>query len=579
MSAKHFVRYEPQESPPHPLAAGLGLQMVVLIVTGVMVTPLVVARAAGLDPGQSAWLVFGALIASGVSTWMQIMRFGIIGSGFVLFVGSNVAFVSVCVSALGTGGLPLMATLVCTASLFTFLFTWKMGALRRVLTPAVGGTVLMLMSLSVAPVVWNMFKKVPPEFAGTGTPALILCSTLLPIIGVSLFAKDMIRLWAPLLGVVVGSAVAWSQGLIDTTAIAAAPWIGLPKADWPGLSMNLDANFWALLPAFILITMVGCIETYADGLAVQRASYRETKPIDFRAVQGAINADGVGSFVAGLIGTVPNTVYSMSVGVMELTKVASRRVGLWGGVFLVLLAFSPKVGALVGALPSPVAGGYLLMILVLLFGQGIRMVTEEPLGFEAGVAVCLGFWVGVGFQGGFLFNELMPDWAKLFLSNGTTSGGLTAILLMGLLSLKERTRDKLSTPLDITALAELRKLVGDFCKRLGWDEPAENRLMLAAEESLLFLLENQARAGKADEKSQLHVRLRQIDHDAELEYISAPASVNVEAAVAQVTGSVENEASLEDELSLRLLHGMTRELRHLQYHGTDYLLLRVDSAG
>ena len=50
MSAKHFVRYEPQESPPHPLAAGLGLQMVVLIVTGVMVTPLVVARAAGLDP-------------------------------------------------------------------------------------------------------------------------------------------------------------------------------------------------------------------------------------------------------------------------------------------------------------------------------------------------------------------------------------------------------------------------------------------------------------------------------------------------------------------------------------------------
>jgi NCS2 family nucleobase:cation symporter-2/xanthine permease XanP len=55
--------------------------------------------------------------------------------------------------------------------------------------------------------------------------------------------------------------------------------------------------------------------------------------------------------------------------------------------------------------------------------------------------------------------------------------------------------------------------------------------------------------------------------------------VNVESAVAQVTGSVENEASLEDELSLRLLHGMTRELRHLQYHGTDYLLLRVDSAG
>ena len=578
MSTKHFVRYEPQESPPHPLAAGLGLQMVVLIVTGVMVTPLVVARAANLDPGQAAWLVFGALVASGVSTWMQIMRVGIIGGGFVLFVGSNVAFVSVCVSALGAGGLPLMATLVCVASLFTFLFTWKMGALRRVLTPAVGGTVLMLMALSVAPGVWNRFKKVPPEFAGTATPAIILCSTLVPIVVVSLFARDMLRLWAPLVGVVVGSGVAYSYGLVDTAPIAAAPWIGLPAADWPGFTTQLDEKFWALLPAFVLITMVGCIETYADGLAVQRASYRETKPIDFRAVQGAINADGTGSFFAGLLGTVPNTVYSMSVGVMELTKVASRRVGLWGGVFLVLLAFSPKIGALVGALPSPVAGGYLLMILVLLFGHGVRMVTEEPLGFEAGVAVCLGFWVGVGFQGGFLFNELMPAWAKLFLSNGTTSGGLTAILLMALLSLKERTRDKLSAPLDMAALGELRKLVGGFCTRLGWDKQAENRLMLVAEESLLFLLENQARGPNKESSSQLHVRLRQIDHEAELEYISAPASVNIETAVAEVNANAESEESLEDALSLRLLQGMTRDLKHLQYHGTDYLLMRVDTA-
>ena len=133
------------------------------------------------------------------------------------------------------------------------------------------------------------------------------------------------------------------------------------------------------------------------------------------------------------------------------------------------------------------------MILVLLFGHGVRMVTEEPLGFEAGIAVCLGFWVGIGFQGGFLFNELMPDWARLFLSNGTTSGGLTAMILMAVLSLRARSRDKLSAPLAIGVLAELKTLVAAFCRRLVWT-PAENRLMLAAEESLLFLLENQARA-------------------------------------------------------------------------------------
>jgi hypothetical protein len=201
VATQHDVRFEPHERPPHLLAAGLGAQMVVLIVTGIMVTPLVVARAAGLDPATSSWLVFTALIASGIATWLQIGRIGRIGGGYVLFVGSNVAFVSVSVSAIQEGGVPLLATLVCVASLATFLFTARMGALRRVLTPAVGGTVLMLMALSVAPVVWGMLKKVPPEFAGTGVPPLLLLSTLVPIVAISLFAGPLLQLWAPLIGV------------------------------------------------------------------------------------------------------------------------------------------------------------------------------------------------------------------------------------------------------------------------------------------------------------------------------------------------------------------------------------------
>ena len=110
-----------------------------------------------------------------------------------------------------------------------------------------------------------------------------------------------------------------------------------------------------------MLSMVGCIETYADSISVQRTSRRQPRPIDFRAVQGAINADGAGSFIAGVLGTVPNTVYSTSVAVVEMTGIAARRVGWWGGLFLVLLAFCPKIAALVGAMPGPVAGAFVLM--------------------------------------------------------------------------------------------------------------------------------------------------------------------------------------------------------------------------
>ncbi|MFM1886895.1 MAG: hypothetical protein RL026_2052 [Pseudomonadota bacterium] len=576
MSASAGVRYEPHEKPPHALAAGLGAQVVLLIIAGIMITPLVVARAAGLTAAETSWLVFAALLAAGLSTWLQMNRLGIIGSGYVLFVGSNVAFVSVATAAIKAGGLPLLASLGAFSALVTFLFTWKLGALRRILTPAVGGTVMMLMALSVAPVVWGMLKKAPPAFqSGSALPAVMVC-TIVPIVLVSLFAKGMLRLWAPLIGVAVGTVISAGFGLVDGSALAAAPWIGLPVIGWPGVSLEFGPEFWALLPAFAMISMVACIETFADSISVQRSSHREEQPIDFRRVQGSINADGAGSFIAALLGTVPNTVYSASVSVMELTGVAARRVGAWGGLFLVLLAFSPKVAAAVAAVPSIVAGSYIFVLLSMLFGHGVRMVAEGDLAFEEGLAVFLGFWVGIGFQGGFLFNERLPEWANIFLSNGTTSGGLTAMLLMGLLSLRQRSRDHLHVPLEPRSIATLRPVVQAFARRLGWDATAENRLMLACEEAMLFLLE--AREGDGADKApgQVHVRFTNVQGEAEAEFVCAPTGVNIEAAAAAMPAAGD-AADPGIALSLRLLRGMTRELRHLQYHGVDYLTFKVDS--
>ena len=577
MSENPHLRYEPHEPAPHPLAAAMGGQIVLLIVTGIIVTPLVIARAAGLDAASTSWLVFAAMLAAGISTCLQVTRFGIIGSGYVMFVGSNVAFVSVSVAAIKAGGIPLLATVAAISALATFAFTRWLPILRRILTPSVGGVVLMLMAISVAPVIWGMLKRVPAPLDGSPLVPMVAGVTLLSIVMVALFAKGMLRLWAPLIGVAVGSCVAASVGMLDASRIAAAPWIGLPDLSWPGLDLTFPVAFWGLLPAFVLITIVGGIETYADGIAVQRSSHRQSRPIDFKSVQGGINADGLGSFFAGLLGTVPNTVYSSSVAVTELTGVASRRVGWWGGLFLILLAFSPKVAAVIGAMPSPVAGAYILILIVLLFGHGVRLVTEDGLGFEAGLAVCLGFWIGFGFQEGKLYNEMLPSWAQLFLSNGTTSGGMTAIVLMALLSLRHRSQDGITVPLRLDSVAKVRTVIQGFANRLQWDTAAEDRLMLAAEEAMLFLMQSELADGTRSAPSELTLRLRKVDEEAELEFVTAPAGANIEGAIAALTDA--GEADAVDQISLRLLRGIAREVKHLQYHGTDYLLLRVDSRG
>jgi len=573
MNAGSPLRFEPEERPPHPLAAAMGAQVVAMILTGVMLTPLIVARSAALDAAATTWLMFAALVAAGLATWLQASRLGIVGSGYVMFVSSNPAFIAVSVAALVAGGPAMLATLTMATALLTFLFAAKLPALRRLLTPAVGGIVLMLLALSIAPVVWETIHHVPQDMEGSAAVPLTAAATVAIIFSIACLTRGALRLWAPLIGVAAGTALAATLGLVETETVAQAEWFGLPDGTWPGVSFDFGPEFWGLLPAFAMLALVGCIETYAESISVQRSSRRAAMPIDFRAVQGAINADGAGCFVAGALGAMPNTVDSTSIGVVQLTGVAARRVAWWGGLFFVLLAFCPKIMALAGAMPGPVAGAFVLMLIVLLFGQGLRMVTEVELGFEAGLAICLSFWIGFGFQHGVLFNEMLPSWAAVFLSNGTTSGGLAAILLMSVVSLRERSRDRLTAPLGLAAMTGVQALVRRFAERLGWDRQAEDRLMLAAEEALLFLLAERD-GTRAD--TQLHVRLRVVGEAAELEYVTAPAKANIENALARLATAAE-PAAPEDDVSLRLLRAMARDVRHLQYHGTDCLVVRVDS--
>ena len=229
---------------------------------------------------------------------------------------------------------------------------------------------------------------------------------------------------------------------------------------------------------------------------------------DFRAVQGTINAENVGSIVAGVLGAIPNSVYALSVDVPGFTRVASRRVAFWGGLFLIALALSPKVSALVAAIPGSVATAFLLMTLVNVFGHGMQMVHQDALGFEAGLAVCLGFWVGTGFQGGFLFNEMAPKWVQTFLSKGTTTGGLTTLSIMALPQLRRGASDRLAAPLEAGSEQRLRERVERVAARLSWDPRARDRRVLIAEEAFLFLLE-EAMAHTPGRTGNFRVRLRE----------------------------------------------------------------------
>ena len=111
-----------------------------------VLTPVIVIRAAGGAAEFLSWAVFAAVIVSGVTTILQAVRVGRIGAGYVLLMGTSGAFISVCIAAIAEGGPGMLATLVVISSLFQFALASRLSLFRRIFTPTVAGTVIMLIS-------------------------------------------------------------------------------------------------------------------------------------------------------------------------------------------------------------------------------------------------------------------------------------------------------------------------------------------------------------------------------------------------------------------------------------------------
>ena len=567
------IRYEPHDNPPTAVSLGLGLQAAVISATVTILIPTVVMRAAGAAEAHLAWAVFAATLICGAATALQTARLGRVGMGQALMMGSSGAFIAVCITAAAQGGPALLATLVVAAALFQLVLSARLSLFRRVMTPAVSGTVIMLIPVTVMPVVFKMLSDVPEGSSAAAAPVCALV-TILVILGASLRATAALRLWAPVLGVACGAVAAAPFGIYDVSRVAAASWVGLPRGQWPGLAFDFGPAFWALLPAFLLVALIGSIRTISSSIAAQRTSWRRPRAVDFRAVQGAAAVDGIGNLVSGLAGTVPNTAYTTAVSVAELTGVAARSLGVVAGVILMALAFLPKALALVVAIPAPVVAAYLAVIVAMLFVIGMRMVLQDGIDYRKGLVVGVAFWIGVGFQNGVVFPEYVAGFAGGLFENGMTAGGLAAILMSAFMELTEPRRWRFECEPGVTALPKIREFLGDFTSASGWDAAMRDRLDAVAEEALLTLARREDPGG--DGRQRLRLVASKQDGGAILEFVAAPGGENLEdrmALLAEQAGDTPDES----EMSLRLLRHLAAWVRHQQYHDTDILTVRVEA--
>ncbi len=563
------VRYQPDEKPPMALAFGLGLQLAILSVAATVLVPAIIIRAAGGTESYLSWAVFAAVAVCGATTVLQAVRFGQIGSGYVLLMSISGASIAVSITALAEGGPAMLATLVVVSSVVPLALSARLSLLRRILTPTVTGTVIMLIPVTVMSHVFNMLKDVPDGVPAMAAP-LSAFATVLVIASSVLKGTGVLRLWAPVIGVVAGSAVAGFFGLYDIARVIEASWIGLPQGAWPGFDLDFGSVFWTLLPAFVFVALIDTMQTISASVAIQQVSWRQPRAVDFRAVQGTVAAAGVAKLLAGLAGTVPNTTYSTTVSVTELTGVGARSVGIALGAVLIVLAFLPKALAVVLAIPGPVVAAYLAVFLAMLFVIGMNLVVQDGIDYRKGLVCGVAFWMGVGFQHGMIFPAYVSEFAGGLLQNGMTAGGFVAIL-MTLFTDLTKPRRRLEVEFKVSALPKIREFLFGFASQSGWDAKMANRLDAASEETLLTLM----RRDDVGDRRLLLVACKE-DGGAILEFVTSTGEENLQDRIA-LLGARIDEALVEQEVSLRMLRHLASSVRHQQYHGTDIVTIRVET--
>ena len=570
------VRYQPDERPPRALTLGLGLQLAILNLAAVILIPTVVMRAAGATDAVAAWAVYATVAVCGLTTVLQALRIGRIGAGHVLVMGASGAFISISITALVEGGPALLAILVVLSGCVPLLLSWRLASFQRILTPTVSGTVLMLIPVTVLPAVGDLLTSVPAGSRAAGAPLSALATVLL-IGGLTLRAPAAWRLWAPVVGVGAGAAIGAWFGLYDGSRVAAAAWIGLPRGRWPGFDLHFGPGFWALLPAFLLVAVIAAVRAMSSAVAVQRVSWRGRRAVDFRAVQGAVTVDGLGTLLSGLAGTVPNSTYSVSVPLIELTGVAARGLGIVAGAAFVVLAFVPKALAAVLATPDPVLAGYLIVLLALLILIGMKIVLQDGLNPRNGLIIGISLLIGTGCHYGLIFPELISEFGGGLLRNGTNAGGFTAILMTGFLALTESRGSRYKAArFDLSVLPGIRGFLGAFAARNGWNAELAGRLAAAAEETVLTLLRDDEDGADRGRRRLLLVAHRD-EGGAVLEFAVGPGRENLQDRIALLRDQAD-ETDIERDVSLRLLRHLASSVRHQQYHDTDIVTVRVQAA-
>lgn len=427
---------DPNYAPPLSSAIPLGIQHVLAMFVSNVTPAIIIAGAAGFGFGSNSpdfpnliYMIQMAILFAGVATLFQTIGFGPVGARLPVVQGTSFAFIPIMIPLVAGKGVDAMAVLmggVIVGGLFHAFLALFIGKIRFALPPLVTGLVVLMIGLALV--------KVGIQYAAGGVPAIgkpeygslqnwfVALVVIVCTLGLKFFTRGMWSVAAVLIGLIAGYVVAFLMGMVNFGNVGKAAVFALPNPFHFGFEFSIAAVIGFCLMAFIsAIETVGDVSGITKGGAGREATEKE--------ITGATWADGLGSAIAGVFGSLPNTSFSQNVGLVAMTGVMSRHVVTIGAVFLILCGLIPKVGAVISTIPIEVLGGGVIVMFGMVAAAGVSMLSDVAWNRRNMVIFAVSLSVGLGLQLEPGALQHLPKTAQVLLSSGLLPAAFLAIIL------------------------------------------------------------------------------------------------------------------------------------------------------
>ncbi|MCA4790599.1 MULTISPECIES: uracil-xanthine permease family protein [Acinetobacter] len=424
---------------PKPFIAFLAAFQHLLAIIVPIVTPgLLICLALGVSKQDTNMILSMSLVISGIATFLQCKKVGPFGAGLLIVQGTSFNFIGPIIgigAAMVAAGTPVESVMAAIFGVVIAGSFIEMGVsqilpwVKKLITPLVTGIVVLLIGLTLIKEglisMGGGYQAMSNNTFANTDNLIMSCTVLAIIIILNRINITWIKSSAILIALVIGYAMAGMMGHLDFSGLKDAPLVQVPTPMHFGLDFS-----WSLFIPLAFIYLVTSLEAIGDITATSKLS---NQPVDgpqwMQRIKGGVLVNGVNSFLAGIFNTFPSSVFAQNNGVIQLTGVASRYVGIWIAALLIILGLLPAVAGVIQAVPQAVLGGAVMVMFGAVAASGINILSGVALDRRALLIIAISLGLGLGVAQVPQILEHLPELFRNIFSSGVATGGIAALIL------------------------------------------------------------------------------------------------------------------------------------------------------